>query len=361
MKPDHLSRLTQVPLREVFASEAADFTPWLAQDENLKPLGEDIGIDLALETQEKEVGPFRADILCRDMSNDSLVLIQNQPERTDHTHLGQLLTYAAGLEAVTILWVAERLTEEHRAALDWLNERTDERINLFGLEIELWRIGGSPVASKFNAVCKPNDWARSVRQAAIRAMSEVKGAQLKFWIAFRDYMTLNSTVRCQKPYRQHWINHPIIGRVGAHLVSIASTWNSETEMATPEIRVEPVLDGKDAKRLFEALESHQEEIDPRMDVLLTWYNPDSKNMCCIYIRKDSDFRDPQCWPEQHVCLKSNLELFTRVSYETMISFMESIVEDVALARLKSLGYVVKHGSEIALGEPTAEHSKGGLP
>src|SRR6185312_8829511 len=107
-------------------------------------------------------GPLRADILCKDVGTDAWVLIENQLERTNHGHLGQLLTYAAGLDAVTIVWIAERFTEEHRAALDWLNERTDEKITFFGLEVELWQIGNSPVAPKFNIVSKPNDWAKSI-------------------------------------------------------------------------------------------------------------------------------------------------------------------------------------------------------
>src|SRR5258708_3912238 len=145
MKSTSLGRLTKVDLREVFATEAGDFTPWLAREENLALLSESIGISLQCEAQEKEVGPFRADILCKDTMTDNWVLIENQIERTDHTHLGQLLTYAAGLQAVTIVWVAQRFTEEHRAALDWLNEHTDEQINFFGLEIELWKIGDSAV------------------------------------------------------------------------------------------------------------------------------------------------------------------------------------------------------------------------
>ena len=94
------------------------------------------------------------------------MLIENQLERTDHVHLGQLLTYAAGLNAVTIVWIAERFTEEHRAALDWLNERTDEKVNFFGLEVELWQIGESAIARKFNVISQPNDWSRTVQQAA---------------------------------------------------------------------------------------------------------------------------------------------------------------------------------------------------
>ena len=171
MTKQPLGRLTRVDLRDIWTSEAIDFTPWLAQPENISILGDTLGIDLELEAQEKAVGPFRADILCKDIGTDSWVLVENQLERTDHTHLGQLLTYASGLQAVTIVWIAARFTEEHRATLDWLNKITDESFRFLGLEVELWRIGDSPAAPKFNIVSKPNDWSRSVAQAA-RSLDE---------------------------------------------------------------------------------------------------------------------------------------------------------------------------------------------
>ena len=145
---DELGRLHRVDLRDIWATEAQDFTPWLAQEENLKVLADTLNMELELEAQEKNVGPFRADILCKNTDDDSWVLIENQMGRTDTIHLGQLLTYAAGLQAVTIVWVAANFTEEHRAALDWLNDITDENFRFFGLEVELWRIGESPAAPK---------------------------------------------------------------------------------------------------------------------------------------------------------------------------------------------------------------------
>ncbi|MBZ5572230.1 MAG: DUF4268 domain-containing protein [Acidobacteriia bacterium] len=313
MKVNPLGRFIKVDLREVFASEASDFTPWLAQQENLTLLAETIGIELQLEAQEKDVGPFRADILCKDTSSDNWVLIENQVERTDHTHLGQLLTYAAGLQAVTIVWIAERFTDEHRATLDWLNEKTDEQINFFGLEIELWRIGDSPVAPKFNVVSQPNDWSRTV-QAAARETGEItehKQKQLRFWIAFRDYMEKNSKIRCQKAYPQHWMNHSI-GRTGFHLASIASMWNSATSTNKPEIRVELTLTGDKAKQHFVALERQREQIEKACGVPLTWHNPTGKNMCRIYTRQDADFLREELWPQQQQWLRETLELFQRV-------------------------------------------------
>lgn len=150
-------RLEKVDLCKGWSHEAIDFTPWLAEEGNVQLLGHAIGLDLEVEATEKNVGPFSADLLCRDTLNENWVLVENQLERTDHRHLGQLLTYAAGLEAVAIVWIARRFTEEHRAAMDWLNGITEKDIRFFGVEIELWRIGDSPVAPKFNLVAKPND------------------------------------------------------------------------------------------------------------------------------------------------------------------------------------------------------------
>lgn len=164
--PD-LSRLQRVDLREAWKSEPADFTPWLARPENLQLLGESLGIQLELDSTEKSVGPFAADILCRDPVSEQWVLIENQLEQTDHTHLGQIITYSAGLNAVTSIWIAAQVVEQHRAALDWLNEITAEGTNFFGVEVELWRIGESPeMAPKFNIVSKPNAWSKQIPKAA---------------------------------------------------------------------------------------------------------------------------------------------------------------------------------------------------
>ncbi len=171
MVDQDLGRLNKVDdLRKVWSNEVNDFTPWLALEENLYILSETLGIELELEAQEKGVGQFRADILCKDTSG-AWVLVENQLERTDHGHLGQLLTYASGLEAVTVVWIAAHFTDEHRSTLDWLNKITDESYRFFGLEVELWQIDDSPMAPKFNVVSTPNDWSRSFGRAA-RAVDE---------------------------------------------------------------------------------------------------------------------------------------------------------------------------------------------
>jgi len=190
MNAKNLGRLREVELREAWTSESSDFTPWLAQPDNLKLLGDTIGLNLELVSTEKEVGKFRADILCKDAATDHWVLIENQLEETDHTHLGQLLTYAAGLDAVTIVWVAKEFTDAHRAAMQWLNDKTEEGINFFALEVELWQIGDSPFAPKFNIVSQPNEYTRSVADSA--RDPEIIQRRWDYWSAFVKAADLSS-------------------------------------------------------------------------------------------------------------------------------------------------------------------------
>lgn len=200
-----LGILERVDLRTVWQNEAFNFTPWLAEAGNLAALSKALNLDLELVGTEVTVGPYAADILCKDTLDGANVLIENQLQKTDHTHLGQILTYAAGLEAKTVIWVASRFTDEHRAALDWLNESTHEGWSFFGLEIELWRIGASPPAPKFNVICRPNDWSRSVREEAARAenSSPTRVLQLKYWTAYREFMTAKNGW-APKPSAQSW-------------------------------------------------------------------------------------------------------------------------------------------------------------
>lgn len=157
-----------VPPREFWLHESRDFTPWLA--ENLSLLAESLNMELAFEAREQSVGAFRADLVCRDKHDNSRVVIENQLTTSDHSHLGQVLTYAAGLQAVTVIWVAEEFRDEHRATLAWQNEITDERFSFFGVELRTWRTRTSEYQVEFVIVSKPEDWtpSGSSRQYPIR-------------------------------------------------------------------------------------------------------------------------------------------------------------------------------------------------
>jgi len=314
MGTDQLGRLERVDLRQAWVSEPAHFTPWLAQADNLRLLGDTIRIDLALEAEEKAVGPFSADILCKDTANGDWVVIENQLERTDHTHLGQLLTYAAGLNAVTIVWIAQRFTDEHRAALDWLNEHTDEKINAFGLEIELWRIGNSPIAPKFNIISEPNDWSRTVQRAAAEGApaSGLKLQQKEFWTAFLDHMEARkSPVRFGSPLAQGWLISPL-GRTGIFLGSVVTTWGMDTKSSRPEIRAEFTFNSPNSKAEYSVFERRKDEIEKALGFPFVWYNPESKKQSKAYSRLDADFRDKAGWPQQFEWLRGRLEAMERV-------------------------------------------------
>ena len=169
-----LGKLEQVDLRDIWGYESSGFTPWMAKEENLAQLGQIIDMKLELVGQEQDIGSFRADILCKDSSTQNYVIIKSQLENTSHAHLGQILAYAAGLRTNAVVWVAKQFSEEHRAAFDWLNNISKEEFEFFALEIELWRIGDSPPAPKFNIVSKPNKWQRGVIEASRASGSEAE-------------------------------------------------------------------------------------------------------------------------------------------------------------------------------------------
>lgn len=211
----NLSKLERVPLREAWKHEANDFTPWLAEADKLNTLADDLGLsELLLVAIEHWVGYFKLDILCTD--GDDQVIIENQLDKANHTHLGQLIAYATGVGAKKVIWVAQSFRPEHAAALQFFNDNTTDDLSFFAVEVELWRIGDSPLAPKFEVVVKPNDWVRAGREQArvATSTSPTKLLQQKFWMALIERLAVKSlNIRPQKPRPQHWLNNSI-GRSG---------------------------------------------------------------------------------------------------------------------------------------------------
>jgi Domain of unknown function (DUF4268) len=312
-----LGRLERQQLREAWQDEARDFTPWLAQPENLKLVSEVIGIDLELVGTEKSVGPFFADILCKDAITGNAVLIENQLERTDHSHLGQLLTYAAGRDSVTMVWTARNFTEEHRAALDWLNRHTDEGINFFALEIELYRIGDSAAAPRLNVVCKPNEWSKRVSESPSNSgsdeLTENNRLQLEYWVAFQEHVNTRGTfLRFAKPQPRHWL-HASLGRAGFKLAAIASLYDQVRQTFDGhENRAEFNIDVFNAKAYMEALRQIPNlESSLSLPEALTWYSAEGVRACRLYLRRNCNLKDRSAWPERHEWLRTRLEALHR--------------------------------------------------
>lgn len=302
MTARNLGRLERVSLREAWESEPQDFTPWLAQSENLAVLSETLGMKLTTEGTEQRVGPFSADILCQDTQDDSRVVIENQLERTDHTHLGQLLTYAAGLQTVTIIWVAATFTDEHRAALDWLNEITAERLRFFGLEIELWRIGDSPAAPKFNVVSRPNNWSRTTQRVASGEIPESSLKQQRFWEQLSQHLEKrDGNVSLAAPRARAWTRYSL-GRTGFHLEAVLNP-------QAGQIRVELRLTGPDSKAHFGLLESMKDAIEREIDSTLDWAEQPSTKVSRVILPRDADPDDENDWPNQVRWIAETFEKF----------------------------------------------------
>lgn len=294
---DALGRLTRIDdLRAQWPGEASHFTPWLAEEDNIALLGDTLGIEMEVEAVEQNVGPFRADILAKDTATDGWVLIENQLERTDHTHLGQLMTYAAGLDAATIVWIAAKVAPDHRKAMDWLNEITDETFRFFALEIELWRIGDSLAAPKFNVICQPNDWQKSTAQGrkAVedRSLTPLKEVYLRYWTAFvavagEGWPGLRFTPPKPSRYAELGMGH------NAHC------WCGIRKQDNT-IRCGITLKGAKADAVFRYLLERKEDIEAALGFELAWDDEDGTQRCTAKITHPScDPTDEADWPRQH--------------------------------------------------------------
>ncbi len=149
-------------LREVWSHEAHDFTPWLAK--NISILGDEVGIDISIEETESSVGDFNVDIFATDADTGKKIIIGNQLEETDHDHLGKLITYASGKSADLVIWLVRKARPEHRAAIEWLNNHTDEGVGFILCEIKVFRIGNSEPAPKFEIIEQPNNWVKEMKK-----------------------------------------------------------------------------------------------------------------------------------------------------------------------------------------------------
>ena len=278
-----LGKLKKVDLREYWKHEALDFTKWLSESENLDELGDEIGIDIELIQTEAGVGRFSVDILAQEETTGRKIVIENQLESTDHSHLGQILTYAAGIEAEYIVWIVKDVKEEHKQAVEWLNEHTDEKINFFLLKIELWQIGNSEPAPKFVVVSRPNGWTKSIRGSVHEQgqLTERKLKLLEFWQLLKEYSSVNSpSLKLRTPRAQHWYDISI-GRSDSHIALTALT--SENQIGC-ELYI------PNSKALYKALYEHKEKIESQLNVNgLVWQELPEKKASRIRVSQKFEF------------------------------------------------------------------------
>ena len=321
-----LGRLEKVDLRTCWNEEDAEFTLWLTQAENIKLLGDAIGMELEVLSQ-NQFNLLSSDILCRDPLSDRWVLIENQLEITDVTHLGQLLATMASLQAATVIWIAGSFTTEHRATLNWLNQMTLPEFRFFGLEIELWRIGKS-VAPRFSLVVQPTEGIDVETEVADQEelaeelleelpeelparLTEEQEQNLEFWDGLCQQLERRgSIVKPSDPSTECDMSFAI-GRAGFRLYTRI---NKEANC----LSVGLLLSGEDAKPHLYLLEEEREAIETEVGVPLEWadssHEKNSANQNCYtyFVLTEADFADRDRWKDYYQWLCLYLEQFHEV-------------------------------------------------
>jgi len=288
-----LGRLTTVPARQVWPHEALNFTPWLLA--NVDVLSDLLGMDLALEVAEHPVGDFSLDLMGRDEATGQTVIVENQLEISDHTHLGQILTYAAGTDPTTIVWVATGFRPEHRAALDWLNDRTDENTRFFGVEIHVVRIGNSEPAPAFRLIAQPNDWGKQVRAAtAASDTSDRARAYWDFWDRFRNRLLAEHPgwTSSTQSTKSSWFSKS----AGVSGVTFASTFTRQG-LAVQLVFEDPNPDINTAR--FNALHAVKDQFETSFGGPLLWEDLEGRKSTRVTAMLEGyrDVTDQSSWPE----------------------------------------------------------------
>ncbi|MFQ6539407.1 MULTISPECIES: hypothetical protein [Aphanothece] len=298
-----LGLLEAVDLRQAWAHEALSFTPWLA--ENLSRLSAALGIPLELEGQEVSVGSFSADLLARNPLDGSLVLIENQLEQTDHNHLGQILTYLAGLEAQVIVWIASDFRDPHLSAIHWLNDHTIDPFAFFAVQVKAVRIGDSPVAPLFEVVAKPNGWDRQLQQQVASKTGELSSLgqfRLAFWSKLLELHPEQAQWGSANAASSRW--HPL---KNSSLVVVTYISVDCCGIFVRGRRGQSLEESRDL------LLEHQQELEQRLAVPIS----DGEGYG-LSQSLEADARDPSTWPKLAAWLVEHLQAYLEALEATVV-------------------------------------------
>lgn len=289
-----VATLEKVPVRDVWPDEAGDLTPWLAGRTQL--LSETLGMDLELVESEMSVGPFRADLVFRDAASDFLVVVENLIGKTDHDHLGKLITYGAGLNANYVVLLAEDFRPEHRTALTWLNTISEDGFGFFAVVLETIRIDDSKPAPHLRVIVEPDDWQRAVKLAKNQGKKALLYSQ--FWSEFLPQFrkAYPDWSKSKKPPKFSYMGFPS----GCSKVKLVACFGKSGRP-----RVEVYIDTDDIEsntRLFDALHERRDSIEKKIGEELTWDSLEGKkaariSLCLSDTRITVNERDR--WTEVH--------------------------------------------------------------
>ena len=287
----NLGKLEEIKdLRKVWPHEALDFTPWLAEEENLSLLADAVGLEITIDETESSVGDFSVDIFASETGTDRKIIIENQLEDTNHDHLGKLITYASGKSAEIVIWVVKRAREEHRAAIEWLNNHTDEKISFFLVEIKIYQIGTSDMAVKFEVAEKPNDWTTVIRQYTNE--SPTLQARYDYWSAFNEYAFANNNFAKEFNKRKASTDHWMTFSIGSSYCHICLAQIRKYNHILVEWNI------YDDKELYHLLYENKPVIEQEMGVQLEWNELPEKKASRILVYKTVDFENKNDWAKQ---------------------------------------------------------------
>lgn len=266
-----LGKLVEVDIRKLWNHEQYDFSEWLSKPENLEELNKVIGISLSEVEKEVFVGSYRCDLVGKDETTGDKVIIENQLEMSNHDHLGKIITYASGLDAKVVVWIVKEAREEHRSAIEWLNNNTSEKLNFFLIEIHAYQIGNSLCAPKFEIVEKPNDFIKNAKnQSGAGEYNKSQGERLEFWNRFNEILIdKGKPFNVRKASTDHWYD-VAIGTSDAHITFTLVNKNGY-------IGVELTINKARNETLYGKLFSQKEEIEDKLGLKPEWQELEGKN------------------------------------------------------------------------------------
>ena len=272
-----LGKIKEVDIRSVWPHEQYDFSKWLADEENIRALGEEMNLSLTDVDTEQFVGSYRCDIICKDELTGKSVLIENQLEQTNHDHLGKIITYASGLDASVVVWIVAKARAEHASAIEWLNKHTDDEISFFLIEVHAYTIGDSAPAPMFKIVEQPNDFAKTVKAIAHKGeLNETQTNRLQFWTQFNDVIEQRGKpFNKRKATSDHWYS-VAIGSSQCHI---------SIDLVNKEHRIRVGVWVSDNKELYDCFYEHKDEIEDSAGCNFVWDRLDNKKaaIICTYI------------------------------------------------------------------------------
>lgn len=269
-------KLKEVDIRELWKHEQYDFSNWLAEKDNLELLNETIGLTLSEVEKEVYVGAYRCDLVGKDEVTGEKVIIENQLEMSNHEHLGKIITYASGLDATVIVWIVKEAREEHRSAIEWLNNNTATSINFFLIEIHAYQIGDSLYAPKFEVVEKPNGFIKNAKsQSGSGEYNKSQSERLEFWTRFNEVLVeRGKPFNVRKASTDHWYD-VAIGVTGVH---VAMNLVNKENVVVIELYI------NDDKELYDKLADDKDAIESELDLTLDWQRLDDKKASRIMYR-----------------------------------------------------------------------------